>query len=593
MSVNKRLLRQTQPVRLQLALLIGLGLLAGGLLVAQAYVLSRVISRVFLNGQGLPEVQTLLLILLVVAFLRAGLSWSSEGMAQQVAGRIKNELRERLTTHLLALGPSYTRRERSGELATTTVEGIEALDTYFGQYVPQLALAALVPLTILLFVFPLDFLTGLVLLLTAPLIPIFMVLIGRQAEVMTQRQWTGLSRMSAHFLDVLQGLPTLKMLNRSQDQLEIIARVSERFGQTTFGVLRVAFLSALVLELIATLSTAVVAVEVGLRLLYGRLIFEQAFFVLILAPEFYAPLRSLSARFHIAMSGASAARRIFEILDTPLPTSVFAAVPPDLPRNGLPPGAAAIGGGRRLTAPPAICFNNVHYAYEGGERPALNGLSFHLAPGQKVALVGPSGAGKSTVAHLLLRFAEPDRGRITVNGQSLTAFDPAPWRTQVAWVPQNPYLFHASVADNIRLARPEASLDQVEWAACQACAADFINALPQDYGTLIGERGARLSGGQAQRLALARAFLQDAPFVILDEATAHLDPEYEACLEEALTRLLRGRTALIIAHRLNTVCNADQIMVMVEGRIVELGTHISLSSQNGVYQKLVEAYSGL
>jgi ATP-binding cassette subfamily C protein CydD len=576
MRVNKRLLRQTQPVRLQLALVIGLGLLAGGLLVAQAYLLSRVISRVFLDGQGLHDVQALLLMFLVAALLRAGLTWRSEVLAQQIAGRIKNELRERLTTHLVTLGPTYTRRERSGELAATAVEGIEALDTYFGQYMPQLALAALVPLTILAFVFPLDFLTGLILLLTAPFIPVFMVLIGRQAEAMTQRQWTELSRMSAHFLDVLQGLPTLKMLNRSRDQLEIIARISERFGQTTLGVLRVAFLSALVLELVATLSTAVVAVEVGLRLLYGRLILEQAFFVLILAPEFYAPLRSLSARFHTAMSGASAARRIFEILDTPL-------TPAPLPLCSPAPLLS-------FTAPPAIHFNDVHYAYESEGLPALNGLSFHLAPGQRVALVGPSGAGKSTVAHLLLRFAEPSQGLIIINGQPLAALGPAVWRTQVAWVPQTPYLFQASVADNIRLAQSEASLDQIEWAAGQACAAEFIEALPQGYDTLIGERGARLSGGQAQRLALARAFLRDAPLLILDEATAHLDPEHEACLQEALTRLLSGRTALIIAHRLNTVYSVDQILVMVEGRVVEAGTHASLSRQKGVYQKMVAAY---
>lgn len=573
MKVNKRLLRCTGAVRLPLALVIGLGLLGGGLLVGQAYLLSRIISRVFLDGQGLPEVQPLLLILVLLALLRAGLTWASEVAAQRVAGRVKFDLRDQFTRHILALGPVYSRGERSGELATTAVEGIEALEAYFGQYLPQLALAALVPLTILLFVFPLDSLSGLVLLLTAPLIPVFMVLIGQQAQAMTQRQWTTLSRMSAHFLDVLQGLPTLKMLNRSRDQLDIIGRISERFSQTTLGVLRIAFLSALVLELVATLSTAVVAVEIGLRLLYGRLIFEQAFFVLILAPEFYAPLRSLSARFHTAMSGATAARRLFEILDTPAP---------------LYPCTPALF---TLPSPPAICFNQVHYAYEGGQRPALNGVSFHLAPGQKVALVGPSGAGKSTVAQLLLRFMDPDRGSITVNGQSLADLDPALWRSQVAWVSQNPYLFHASVADNIRLARPEATLEQVRWAAEQACAAEFIESLPQGYETLIGERGARLSGGQAQRLALARAFLQDAPCLILDEATAHLDAAHEACVQAALARLLNGRTALIIAHRLNTIYQADHILVMSDGQIVESGTDTALRQRNGAYQKLVEAFN--
>lgn len=572
MKVNKRLLRYTGAVRLPLALVIGLGLLGGGLLVGQAYLLSRIISRVFLQGQGLPQVQSLLLLLVLLALLRAGLTWAGEVAAQRVAGRVKLDLRDQLTRHLLALGPTYSRGERSGELATTAVEGIEALEAYFGQYLPQLALAALVPLTILLFVFPLDSLSGLVLLLTAPLIPVFMVLIGQQAQTMTQRQWTSLSRMSAHFLDVLQGLPTLKMLNRSRDQLDVIGRISERFSQTTLGVLRVAFLSALVLELVATLSTAVVAVEIGLRLLYGRLIFEQAFFVLILAPEFYAPLRSLSARFHTAMSGATAARRLFEILDTPAP-------PPPCSSAPLPLG------------PPAICFNQVHYAYEDGQRPALNGVSFHLAPGQKVALVGPSGAGKSTIAQLLLRFMDPDRGSITVNGQPLADLDPALWRSRVAWVSQNPYLFHASVADNIRLARPEATLEQVRWAAEQACAAEFVEALPQGYETLIGERGTRLSGGQAQRLALARAFLQDAPCLILDEATAHLDAAHEACVQEALARLLSGRTALIITHRLNTIYQADHILVMSDGQIVESGTDAILRQRSGAYQKLVEAFT--
>lgn len=581
MKVNKRLLRYTGAVRLPLALVIGLGLLGGGLLVGQAYLLSRIISRVFLDGQGLPQVQTLLLTLVLLALLRAGLTWASEVAAQRVAGRVKLDLRDQLTRHLLALGPAYSRGERSGELATTAVEGIEALEAYFGQYLPQLALAALVPLTILLFVFPLDSLSGLVLLLTAPLIRVFMVLIGQQAQAMTQRQWTTLSRMSAHFLDVLQGLPTLKMLNRSRDQLDIIGRISERFSQTTLGVLRVAFLSALVLELVATLSTAVVAVEIGLRLLYGRLIFEQAFFVLILAPEFYAPLRSLSARFHTAMSGATAARRLFEILDTPAPLH-----PCEASRRGCPPAPLP-----PCTSPPAICFNQVHYAYDGGQRPALNGVSFHLAPGQKVALVGPSGAGKSTVAQLLLRFMEPDQGSITVNGQPLADLDPALWRSRVAWVSQNPYLFHTSVADNIRLARPEATLEQVRWAAHQACAAEFIESLPQGYETLIGERGARLSGGQAQRLALARAFLQDAPCLILDEATAHLDAASEACVQAALARLLGGRTALIIAHRLNTIYQADHILVMSDGQIVESGSDTALRQRNGAYQKLVEAFT--
>ncbi len=583
MNLDKRLLRQAQAVRTDLALTVGMGLLAGILLVGQALYLSRVVNQVFLGGKSLGEVQSSLFALLALGLARAGLSWASEVTAQHVAGQVKHELRRRLLSRLLERGPTYTRGERSGELTNTAVEGIEALDAYFSQYLPQLALAALVPLSVLAFVFPLDFLSGLVLLLTAPIIPVFMILIGDLADALTKRQWVSLSRMSAHFLDVLQGLTTLKLLGRSREQIQIIAQISDRFGQTTLGVLRVTFLSALVMEMVATVSTAVVAVEVGLRLLYGHLPFEQAFFVLILAPEFYLPLRLLGTRFHAGMSGMSAAQRIFEIVETEAEAEVKA--------EGETEAELNLNLSLSLNLNLAIRFADVHYAYDDGERPALNGLSLQIAPGQKVALVGPSGAGKSTVAHLLLRFIQPDRGVITVDGIRLQELPLSAWRAQVAWVPQNPYLFHTTVLENVRMARPEASLDEVIWAARQAHAHSFIQALPQGYDTPIGERGARLSGGQAQRIALARAFLKDAPLLILDEATSNLDPEHGTLLQEATERLMQGRTILIIAHRLSTVYRADQIWVMAGGQVVEAGTHATLLQQDGLYRRLVTAYS--
>ncbi len=573
MKLDRRLLRQAGATRLALALTVGLGLLGGVIVVGQAFLLSRTVSHVFLDGAGLAGVRPLLLALLALALLRAALTWGREVAAARVAIRVKGRLRQRLAAHLLALGPAYASEERSGELATTAVEGIEALDAYFREYLPQLALAALVPLAVLLFVFPLDWLSGLVLLLTAPLIPLFMVLIGHTADALTRRRWTALSRMGAHFLDVLQGLTTLKLLGRSREQVAAIARVSDRFREATMGVLRVAFLSALVLELVATLSTAVVAVQVGLRLLYGRLAFEQAFFVLLLAPEFYLPLRQLGARFHAGMAGVAAAERIFEVLRVKVEVEVEAQ-----------PSTST------LTS--TLTLDDVHFAYEGGDRPALNGLSFDVQPGETVALVGPSGAGKSTVAHLLLRFVEPDRGRILVGDRPLA--DPAhgraaAWREQVAWVPQAPYLFHGSAADNVRLGRPGATAAEVERAARLAHAHEFIAALPQGYDTPLGERGARLSGGQAQRIALARAFLKDAPLLILDEATAHLDPEVEDRVQAALARLLRGRTAILIAHRLHTVQRADRILVLDGGRVVEQGDHASLLRQDGLYRRLAQA----
>jgi ATP-binding cassette subfamily C protein CydD len=579
MNLDKRLVRETKNARAALLLTIGLGWGAGVATVLQAQYLSRIVSRVFLAGWTLAEAQPLLIALLLVALARAALLWGSEVAAFQVAGRVKTELRERLFAHLMALGPAYTRGERSGELTNTLVEGVEALEAYLSQYLPQLALAALVPVTILFIVFPIDLLSGFVLLITAPLIPLFMVLIGNLADALTRRQWALLSRLSAHFLDVLQGLTTLKMFGRSRDQLAVIARVSDRFRDATMSVLRVAFLSALVLEMVATISTALVAVEVGLRLLYAQLSFEQAFFVLILAPEFYLPLRLLGTRFHAGVSGVTAARRVFEVLE---------GQTEDEGRKTKADDYSSF-----VLRPSSIIFDSVHYAYDAGERPALNGISFEMRPGQKVALVGPSGAGKSTVAFLLLRFVEPTQGRIIVGGKDLREMPAATWREQVAWVPQNPYLFNATIAENIALARPAATRAEIVRAAQQAYAHAFIEALPEGYETVVGERGGRLSGGEAQRIALARAFLKNAPLMILDEATANLDPDTEDELQEAIAHLVERRTVLVIAHRLTTVTRADHIVVLNQGRVVERGTHAMLSQQNGLYRELVTTYAGL
>lgn len=586
MMLDRRLWSEARAARFGMTLSVGAGLLVGAFAVCQAYALSQVIGQVFLRGRSLEQVREWLVILLAVILIRAGLVWLREAAAARAAVQIKENLRQRLLAHLIALGPSYLRGDRTGELASTFEEGVESLEVYFAQYLPSLALAALVPLTILLFVFPLDWVSGLVFLLTAPLIPIFMVLIGKAAEVLTRRQWESLSRLSAHFLDVMQGLTTLKLLGRSQIQVWSIAEATEHFREATMGVLRVAFLSALVLELMATISTAIVAVEVGLRLLYGGLAFEQAFFVLILAPEFYLPLRALGASFHAGQAGVAVANRLFQMLETPLPPMGEAS------QSGSAAARVAISIVQRPLGS-EIRFEDVCCAYEGGERPALRGVSFRIGSGEKVALVGPSGAGKSTVAHLLLRFVEPCQGAIFVGDVPLQDMPAADWRQCVAWVPQSPYLFPGTVAENIRMARPGATDEELLEAATLANADEFIDLLPQRYETPIGERGARLSGGQAQRLALARAFLKNAPLLILDEPTANLDPEAESLFLEAAGRLFRGRTALVIAHRLPTVVNADRIVVLVAGRVVESGTHQNLWAKGGTYRQMVAAYGGV
>ncbi|MBP7961681.1 MAG: thiol reductant ABC exporter subunit CydD [Caldilineaceae bacterium] len=571
MKIDKRLLSEAQLAQLHLIGSVGLGFGVGILIVAQAWVLSQAINAIFLLDQTLAHVAPLLWGFATLALTRALMAWGRDALAQRTAILVKTELRQRLVQQIVRLGPAFTTGERTGELTNTLVEGVEALDAYFSQYLPQVVLAAMMPLTLFFFVLGQDRLSAGVLLLTAPLIPIFMVLIGDSADAMTKRQWRTLSYLSAHFLDTLQGLTTLKLFGRSREQLRAIAAISDEYRRTTLSVLRVAFLSALVLEMLATLSVAVIAVEIGLRLLYGRMDFPGALFVLILAPDFYMPLRMLGARFHAGMAGVAASQRIFAILDQSPPTTLEVA-----------PAAQPVNLRRQ-----AIQFQDVHVAYQDDQRPALRGVSFTIQPGERVAVVGPSGAGKSTLIQLLLRFVSPQSGQILVGEQDLAEIDAADWRQEIVWVPQRPALFNVSLADNIRLGRPHAAEADVMRAATQAGAVDFINALPQGFESVAGEQGVRLSGGQAQRIALARAFLLDAPFLLFDEATAHLDPATEAQVQTAIRTLAQDRTVLFIAHRLDTLALADRILVMDQGRIVQSGTQADLMADpTGLFYRL-------
>ena len=633
MYLDKRLLREARSVRLWLGLTVAAGVGGGVLVVAQAFLVSRTIRLVFLDHSALADVRALLAGLLVVIAARSLLVWASEVSGFRAAARVMHSLRRRLFESVMGGSRVSLRRERTGDLVATATEAIEALESYFSQYLPQLLLAVLVPLLILSVVLPRDPLSGVVLLVTGPLVPAFMILIGMGADMLSRAQLQSLRLMSAHFLDVLQGLTTLKLFGRSRAQAEKIAAVSDRFRDTSLGILRVAFLSAFALEMIGTIGTAIVAVEVGLRLLYARIAFEEALFLLILAPEFYLPLRTLGLRFHAGMSGAAAAERIYAVLSeegfhaktqrdpefhakTQRPAETQrdedeqagarvadrSPVSAEDARRADDPGSLRLCGAfaslREMPDPfaslretpvssPGIRFEDVRYAYDDGERPALRGVSFEMRRGTVTAVVGPTGSGKSTVAALLLRFLEADAGQILVEGRPLADLPPDEWRRRVAWVPERPHLFHGTVADNIRLGRPEATPDEVRSAARSACAEAFIEALPEGYETPIGERGARLSAGQAQRIALARALLKNAPVVLLDEATANLDAEHEAAIQDALAGALKGRTALVIAHRLRTVRGADQIVVLNAGRVEEAGTHEALAGSGGLYARLL------
>jgi ATP-binding cassette subfamily C protein CydD len=575
MKLDKRLLGLLRAERWLLILIAAISLGGAILIILQARLLSGILNSVFLEGAGLKAVVPLLGALLVIGVLRATTTGGVEVFSGWLAVRIKHKLRQMLLERLLAAGPACIQQENSGEVTNTFINGVEALDAYYSQYLPQLVISAIVPFAVLLAVFPLDWLSGLVFLLTAPLIPFFMMLVGKGSESITRRQYQSLSRMSAFFLDTLQGLRELKQWNRSKDHAQRISKAAEDYRRTTMSVLRVTFLSALVLELVATISTAVVAVQIGLRLLYGLMDFQQAFVILLLAPEFYQPLRLLGQRFHAGMSGVSAADRIFALMETisPSTSSPLASAP-------------------SFKAGDVIRFENVGLQFQNREMPALKDIHFELKHGEMLALVGSSGSGKTTIANLLMGFIQPQEGKIWINHRLFNEIDLTSWRKQIAWVGQRPYILHGTLRENLLLAMPAAGTEELEQAISLAHLNELIAVLPQGIDTVLGEGGAKLSSGEAQRLALARAFLKNAPIVILDEPTAHLDASLEKVLEESIVHLCAGRTVLMIAHRLPTVMRANRILVLQDGQIVEQGTHAELININGYYAGLVQGYGG-
>lgn len=566
--------------RRYLAAAVTAGFLASAGLLAFMVLITVVVSRVFVDGETVEQVAPLLGVMAALLLGRAALLWAREVLAQRAAGGVKAELRGRAMRHLFALGPVYAQSRRGGELVNTIVTGVESLDGYVTGYRVTQYLAGLVPALVLLIVLWIDPPTTLVLLFAGPMLILLMVFIGRQTRDLTERRHEDLNWMSAYFLDMLRGLPTLKMFGRSREQAGNIEAISREFGRSTLEVLRTAFQTTLVLEWAATAATAMVALEVSWRLMRGDLPFVEALAVLLLTPEFFLPLRQFAAHHHAGIEGQAAAKRLFAILDEPAPGANAGGISV-APSSGPSPSASF-----------DVIFENVRFAYEDNERPALDGFSLAIPTGSMVALVGATGAGKSTAAALLLRFIEPTGGVIHVGGIPLAGIDRAAWRSRVAWVPQLPHLFHGTVADNIRLGRPEATMAEVIASAEAAHADEFIRRLPQGYETALGEEGARLSGGQRQRIALARAFLRAAPLVVLDEATSHLDAESETLVRAALGRLRQGRTMVVIAHRLQLAADADQVVVVREGRVAATGTPADLLATNDYYRELAAAYKG-
>jgi len=570
-----------------LAPAVACGALAGGAVVVQAALLSRAVDAAFLGRAPLASLAPVLLALAAIAALRAGLLWLQEVLAQRLSGRVRLDVRDRLVRRLLALGPRFAAGERAGELANTLLGGVEALDAYLAQYLPQVVLAALVPALVLAAVLWSDPLSALVLLVTFPLVPLFMWLIGSAAQERTRRQWVTLSRLAARFQDALSGLATLRAFGRVDDEARALEQANERHRALTMEVLRLAFVSALALEALATLGTAVVAVEVGLRLLYARIEFREALFVLVLAPEFYRPLRALGAAFHAGMAGREAALRMAEIVGAEGPLAAPAVL------DGDTGAAAAVTRLRPDARAPRLRFEAIRLSYDAGRARALDDFTLEIPASETLALVGPTGAGKTTAAHLLLRFLEPQAGRILVDDMPLGALTPEEWRRRVAWVPQHPRLFHGTLRENLLLGQPEASEVSIGRALELAHLEELVRELPRGLETPVGEGGERFSGGEAQRVALARAFLKDTPVLVLDEPTAQLDLATESRVVEAVERLCRGRTVLLVAHRLTTVAAAARVALVSHGRVIEEGAPASLATSGSVYPGLLAAWRGV
>jgi ATP-binding cassette subfamily C protein CydD len=546
-AFDRRLLHRAREARIALAADAVLGVLAALLVLAQAVLLAHVAARSF-EGASLREVAGPLVALGAVVCARAAAAWGFEVVGRRAAGRILSRLRLDLVERRLLGRPGDG--ADSSEVATISVTGVDALEATFARYLPQVVLAVIVPVAVLALVVSIDLTSAGVMLLTLPFVPVFMWLIGRYTEQRAQERWEALSLLAHHFADVVRGLPTLRAFNRSRAQAEQIELVGDRYRAATLGTLRVAFLSGTVLELAATIGVALVAVTVGVRLVDGGLGFQAGLTVLVLAPELYLPIRNLAAQFHASADGAAVAGRLLDLSE--------AAPASTVPR----PGREAPD---LRTA--TIRLERVSIRYPGRGVPALDGVDLELEAGGAVALVGPSGAGKSTIASLLLGLAEPTDGRVLVDGLDLASLEPRAWRSQLAWLPQRPSLLRGTVAENIALGEPHAGLERIRAAATLAGADDFVRALPDGYGTVVGEGGRPLSAGQARRLALARVFLRDAPLVVLDEPTAHLDAESAERIAAAIESR-RGRcTMLLISHRLELAARCDRIVRIEDGRL--------------------------
>jgi ATP-binding cassette subfamily C protein CydD len=569
-KANRHTLRwlkgQSRPATSWMLLSLAAGLAGGMLLVAQAHLLATVVHHAFMTDETGPALAPALALLAGLVVARSALVWCRQQAGFRAGAAVRTQIRTDLLARLVAAGPVAISHIPAGKLVSSVLDQVEALHDFVAHYLPQLALAALLPVVILAFVFPISWAAGGVLLVTAPLIPFFMILVGMGAESISQRHFQALARMSAHFLDVLRGLPTLKLFGRSQSQADRIAGISRQYRKRTMAVLRVAFLSSAVLEFFSAIAIALVAVYLGMYYLgyidfggYGRSVsFASGFFILLLAPDFFLPLRDLGARYHSRADAVGAAEEILELF------SDMEAEEREANLHVLP-------------APGCIRFEKVSLDYGRDRRRALDGLDLTIRRGDRIAVVGESGAGKSSLIHLLLGFVAPTAGRITVDGIPLDGKTARSLRRHCAWAGQSPMLFCGTIRENIALSAPDAHGGNIATAARLAGVDRFSRHYPDGLDAPVGEQGRGLSAGQAQRVALARALAKQAPVLLLDEPTASLDKRTEADIIADLRAWPAECTMIIATHRRAALALADRILILRGGKVVARGSYGQLT----------------
>lgn len=548
--LDPRLLKYAKATRSFLAFSTVNGLVNTALIITQALLLGELLAAVFISGKGLADVSGSLYLLVGLFIARAFSAWLSDVIATKASSQAKSELRKAVVEKTLELGPVWVSSRQSGDLATLSTQGLNALDVYFARYLPQLVLSAAIPLTVGITVLTQDFLSAVIVGLTVPLVPFFMALVGKYSEIKVNNQWQSLQSLSGHFLDLVQGLPTLKVFNRAKRQADAIAKVGDEYRSATMGVLRVSFLSSLVLELISTLSMALVAVSIGLRLVNGQVQLREALIVLFLVPEAYLPLRQMGAQFHAVIDGMGAANRMFEILEA---ESVA-------PGGSEKPNIADVK---------EITLTDVSYSYPNSDQVALSPISFGIKAGQLTAIKGVSGSGKSTLINLLLKFASPETGQIKIGEHDLAQIEPDFWRDQISYFPQSPWLPYGTLRNALLMGKPSAN-DEEMISALKDVGLDLSNKtdFPLGLDTTISTSSG-LSMGQRRRIALARALLQDRQIFILDEPTASLDDETEQLIFGVIQQLAkRNKFVIAVAHRPHLVINADQVIEVLEPELV-------------------------